>query len=54
MPIIYREEILKLFQLGTWICSNRGLLIEPYMQEKHGWSKDQYDEYSKVYIDSFL
>lgn len=48
------DEIIKMFQAGTWTCANNCIHISIYMKRTYGWNEIEYDKYESIYIDSFL
>lgn len=47
--MINKDEIIKLFAVDTFICAVNGYKLEQYQINKHWWSKEQFNEYIKIY-----
>lgn len=47
--MINKDEIIKLFAVDTFICAMNGYKLEHYQINKHWWSKEQFNEYLKIY-----
>lgn len=49
MSIIIVKNVVKQFVIGTDMCALHGLQLMKYQMEKHGWSREQWDEFYEVY-----